>query len=803
MAAGDIIAVEVLGSTDYNGWAAKVTIEGWAGKTALTEAFGLDAEKSPGVNTPYMTVVSEGYTAGVLGTRQRTVYLKEVVRKAYPNHAAQNVADNGADLDVIIALFDPVFNDDKNGGAGTSGTNPTFTAPAAGWLSEGVDNAATASAMAVTNSSALDYPKAIGQLESLPFERVETDFELAFRARHFYGIDCVRFDATGDTSLVNVNDTVTSESSKLWSASGLYTSRHQTTIPLSGFTQGEHITCRVRAYPLIGDADSMIDTQGVTFDARLHGEFKMTCDKTGALKVYAFVSSTGNDTTGVASATEATAEASPCLTIGQAVAKGANVIKVMDARGIVGDDPTTRVTSQYFIKVIPDDGLNITINLDGTGTATRNYKCERILYEGFTIKTTATTGWTDGENLNYIAFRNCTLDANATSLGAPIGHKSLAMWLINCTGLNATRHLFTNLNPSRAAYEIIGCAGVVGGTVDAAYCFVGTLEVGNWLHREKSTTNPGPTWDNCCIESNKALNFATSDWLSISQTLNNSNVSVCGNLVEKTGAGNVVMSIAAGTGTLENLLFGHNTVAGDRVNIGYNASGSVRFERRNFRQLGNSLRDWNHKGDNYAPEDAARTGGWWVEYNVGSKHNHHEISTFPGSADGQDHTEGAPGYTNDQSTSGGGAGNGDYTPAVGSVLRNRMTDRLMRYDLNGLEIFTDGTGAIGALQVAFAPTISDHPDNATKDVGESVTFSVVATGNPSTLTYQWRKDGVNIGGATSADYTIASVAEADAGDYDVVVTNSEGSATSNVATLTVNSATSNWWITGFRRWRRR
>jgi hypothetical protein len=63
-----------------------------------------------------------------------------------------------------------------------------------------------------------------------------------------------------------------------------------------------------------------------------------------------------------------------------------------------------------------------------------------------------------------------------------------------------------------------------------------------------------------------------------------------------------------------------------------------------------------------------------------------------------------------------------------------------------------------------------------------VTFSVTATG--LNLSYQWRRNGVNIPGATSASFTIASVAETDVGSYDVVVTGACGAVTSSVATLT-------------------
>jgi PKD repeat protein len=86
----------------------------------------------------------------------------------------------------------------------------------------------------------------------------------------------------------------------------------------------------------------------------------------------------------------------------------------------------------------------------------------------------------------------------------------------------------------------------------------------------------------------------------------------------------------------------------------------------------------------------------------------------------------------------------------------------------------------------FAPVISVHPQSQTKNVGDSVIFSVTATGNPMP-TYQWRKNGNIISGATNSIYKITSVTTGDAGSYDVIVSNSQGSVTSNSATLTVNT----------------
>jgi len=76
-------------------------------------------------------------------------------------------------------------------------------------------------------------------------------------------------------------------------------------------------------------------------------------------------------------------------------------------------------------------------------------------------------------------------------------------------------------------------------------------------------------------------------------------------------------------------------------------------------------------------------------------------------------------------------------------------------------------------------------------LGASVTFAVGATGTAmpgdTSLRYQWRKDGVNIVGATAASYAIPSVTESDAGSYDVTVTGACGSQVSPATGLTVNT----------------
>jgi trimeric autotransporter adhesin len=105
-------------------------------------------------------------------------------------------------------------------------------------------------------------------------------------------------------------------------------------------------------------------------------------------------------------------------------------------------------------------------------------------------------------------------------------------------------------------------------------------------------------------------------------------------------------------------------------------------------------------------------------------------------------------------------------------------------------------GSCQSARTAVVATVNDRIAIATQPqgqgvcMGSAVTFTINATG--SALTYQWRKDGVNITSATNATYSIANAVAADAGQYDVVITNPCGIVVSNVAGLSVQS--SNNWV---------
>src|SRR4029077_10030173 len=97
---------------------------------------------------------------------------------------------------------------------------------------------------------------------------------------------------------------------------------------------------------------------------------------------------------------------------------------------------------------------------------------------------------------------------------------------------------------------------------------------------------------------------------------------------------------------------------------------------------------------------------------------------------------------------------------------------------------------IAAIYLAWAggkcktPLITLEPQSPTIFAGSNVTFTVAATGF-DILSYQWRSNTVPIPGATNASLALSNVQSAFAVDYSAVVTNLLGSATSTVATLTV------------------
>jgi hypothetical protein len=94
------------------------------------------------------------------------------------------------------------------------------------------------------------------------------------------------------------------------------------------------------------------------------------------------------------------------------------------------------------------------------------------------------------------------------------------------------------------------------------------------------------------------------------------------------------------------------------------------------------------------------------------------------------------------------------------------------------------TSAVAGLTVLLRPSVLTQPSGTNVNSGQSATFCVSVIGS-APLLFQWRRNGVNLPGATNACYAVTNVQATNAGAYSVVVGNGADAVTSAEAVLTV------------------
>jgi hypothetical protein len=90
----------------------------------------------------------------------------------------------------------------------------------------------------------------------------------------------------------------------------------------------------------------------------------------------------------------------------------------------------------------------------------------------------------------------------------------------------------------------------------------------------------------------------------------------------------------------------------------------------------------------------------------------------------------------------------------------------------------------GKCKLPRPPVIVTQPASRTNYIGDTVTFTVSATGDPP-LNYQWRFEGNNLSGRTTSSLVLNNVQTNNAGNYSVLVSNAVDSVLSSNALLTL------------------
>jgi poly(3-hydroxybutyrate) depolymerase len=127
-----------------------------------------------------------------------------------------------------------------------------------------------------------------------------------------------------------------------------------------------------------------------------------------------------------------------------------------------------------------------------------------------------------------------------------------------------------------------------------------------------------------------------------------------------------------------------------------------------------------------------------------------------------------------------------FTTAATTLADNGATFRAVVR--NGSGRVAGAPATLKVIAPPAGPAIATQPANQAVTAGQPASFTVRAAG-ATPLRYQWRKNGVDITGATAASLSIPAAISPDSGaSFTVVVADGAGSVTSTRATLTVTGA---------------
>lgn len=770
---GDILDIRIVGNTceagpSCNGFVAEIDIEGLS--TGGVYDFGFSsstpADQIDSIAKVRFNVTSPGYdTSGNPTLTSRKVYGTQALRRTYPNNAQPNETAGVGYVTVRIVLSEFIY----------SGDIVTLDLQSGFYTESSKTNDAT-NGQSVSNNSTYAYPKPVGRWAWAPYERVTSDFLIESVIFHRFARDgkplaavkytCVDEHSNVVNQIVNDMTVSTREDS---AGTGNKVLVYAATIPITGFTQGDVITCNFIAYPWVGDASATLNSDLVANggdgfaqpEDRL-GPFELLNDKSGTYGTpCAVVSSTGQASTALTwvypscAAAEAAYAGDNSLAytnIGyasQAVRNynnanhghndpgGATIKLLAQNYAIPGNNSgSTLGTQKTWLIVEPASSVPCQTPVFNTNGSTSTLNSQKVKYSCIsTLQTTGSTFrgnssslnnviWLDRMKLNHseggwarywiaaYATRN-TVD-QLPSMGFSQFSSNLTLWAL-LRGNVYTPLLSSPGESVRAEFQ-----NVIGNKNLAMFS-----RFDNPDGRHIS--------DNAIYAFNTIFND-TGGNISISMSSNthttfSHGVAIVQNIVETVGTTpaqpNIGIQNMGGTDNINNLIAWHNTSRGQRSNVAYAAdsdhcsSPQPLFTNWTWKYNldSNNNRVGDLRTDHGCPADGARTGNWAMTFMVGGAGNALAVGGGPSwsppeyyglSSVGNPATEG---FVDDQSgTTYGGAGGGfgDYRLTSASSLRSVVGSgqAVLPFDIEGTSRYNNGLGAVGAYEFELASSKS-------------------------------------------------------------------------------------------------
>jgi hypothetical protein len=782
IAAGDITAARIVDGTESgipsstNGWVLELDIAGVNTGGTYDADFDLtgNRELTSGAKV-ILTVTSEGYSAAatpVLGTTTRTVYGTKQLRKVYPDQATSDELDLGTDVTIRIALSDFIYNDD---------TSITVDVEA-GLYDGGTPNNA-ANDLAVTNNSTLDYSdiKAIGRWAWPPYEVVTGDFLLEAVVFHRFAKDgkplaAVKFRCTDGTTENTATATVMTVSSRagVGSAATNDVLVYAVTMSSAGWVDDSTVTCNFAAYPWVGDADSVLDSD-TTFavtepDERL-APFKVLFDNDNDYVYgHAYVDATNGQASVAATwvySAEATAESNYVSastnsynTIGRALAACDAYVDATHATraepggctiyltgtsdwpgSTNGATLGTQVTWATITRRASVAKASAILNLVGTqGPNTERVKIYDISIFG--------NGATESLRMNSVTTNvlwidHCTIDVTVVSQAFAATKVAYAT-RNTITALNGG---FNSVSASRAPFALVrgnsgtAAVGPNGSTGISAtfYTLLGNYNVRGLIMAPGNAFNPvHEESDNAIGAFNTHYVLGNGAASGIPWVVNNGNDNplthgnaYVQNVVERMENQTWATEVDEDDVAANNVIVWLNIQMGARMGMGYQDSGTLTQLKKNFSFRGNLFEEWANKDDTFPTESANRHGGWSVGYHVGAIGNvilesggteewrgeflgAHSVNTLSADLSFVDNAAFDAGAGGDDS------GNGDYHPAVSNSGYALVPGAFipLPYDLEGTARDVSGTGSAGAFEMSPAAGVGTRKSMMLMGVGE-------------------------------------------------------------------------------------